>query len=132
MIVMSFQGLDILEFAAKLQMTMSDQVIRTDIIRDIIYRASDLLATGTKIFPPQGVTDQLEGVFMWPSEMDEVQEVEEGEVGDLDDITWMRGNWTLSKFRKAFMLTDESKIRGVNDIEQNVSAKSRGDVRKAD
>lgn len=109
-----------LSLVQALQMTVSERALKSEIIKEIIYRASTLLSTGTKILPEKRIS-KLDGIMTYPSEMGEVEEIAEGVEGDLDRIVWTEFGWTLKKYRKAFLLTDESKYRGIQNM-QNVTS----------
>jgi len=117
MVNMSF-----MEMVQKLQATYSDIAIKEALAKEVIYRAANLLAVGTRILPEIRV-NVLEGIFQWPSEFDAVEEVAEGEVGRLDAIEWSRYGWYLKKYRKSFMLTDEAVYRGIGDTQNRTSVK---------
>jgi hypothetical protein len=115
-------NLDLGEILQKLQMTMSDTAIRATIVKEVIYRASNLLSVGANLIPTVNI-NKLDGIFTWPSEMDAVEELAEGVEGNLDQIVWSKYGFSLKKYRKAFMLTDEAEYRGIGQIQNQTSIK---------
>jgi len=98
------------ELIAKLAIT-SDNELRADIVRKIIYRAADFISVGTKIV---GVvnTDTLELKYHIPSELSAEYPVAEGAVANVDNsITWTDFVLSLKKAEVPLFLTDEAKIR---------------------
>lgn len=89
----------------------SDSVLRRDIIRKVIYKASNLLAVGTRILPIEPY-DSLNIKYEFPSELIAEYPVAEGEVAGREDVTWTPFTYRLLKGQGRFGYTYESKISG--------------------
>ena len=98
----------------------SDLAYKKEIIKAVLYKASDLLATGTKIIPPSPKTN-LDIKYTVPGEGSADYPVPEGRVADISDITWPEIGYSLKKAQARFRITKESKIRGQSNNQQIVS-----------
>jgi len=106
----------------KLQVATTDDAIRREIVKQIIYKRADFIAVGTRIVGIQEV-DNLDQKFTFPSEAAVEYPVPEGAGASLSLIEWAEFGWSLGKAEGRFMITDEAVIRGVDRQQWQVSVR---------
>ncbi|MHA1787126.1 MAG: hypothetical protein ACTSWU_02920, partial [Candidatus Thorarchaeota archaeon] len=112
---MSFDGLDLdvlLANEGSDGVTTSDNAIRREIIKQMIYKKADFISVGTKIVGVEGF-DNLDVKYTFPSDAAVEYPVPEGSGADLSRITWGNFGFSLDRAEGRFMITDEATIRGV-------------------
>jgi len=105
-----------------LQATASDEAIRREIIKQLIYKKADLIATGTKIVGVQEF-DNLDVKYSFPSEATVEYPVPEYAGADLTKITWTEFSFSLEKAEGRFLVSDEAIIRGVDRVQWQTGIK---------
>ena len=106
---------------AKLADTTSEAVIKKEIIREVIYKASDLLAVGTKVVAVREFGD-LYVKWAYPSEMSASYPVPEGAVPpSVEPVEWTEFNLELKKAVVRFSITDEAKLRQLGNYQLEFS-----------
>jgi hypothetical protein len=105
-----------------LQAMTSDQVIKRDIQREVIYRKADLLSVGTKLLPLRnfGVLDVK---FEFPSEMEGKYPIPEGSMAMLEGIVWTPFNMSMEKAQVHYLITDEAKARQLENYQRQTGMK---------
>jgi len=98
----------------------SDIAYKKEIIKEVIYRASNLLPVGTQLVPPRPL-GVLDVTFTYPGEMTAAYPVPEGKVADISDLDWPELGYTLKKGQGRFRITKEAKIRGQGDNQRQFS-----------
>jgi len=96
--------------------TVSEDVIKADIIRRVIYRKADFIAQGTKLV---GVEEfnVLDVKWQFPSYMEIAYPVAEGARAPREKITWTDFAMSLEKAEGSFWITDEAVIRGMEGVQ---------------
>jgi len=92
----------------------SDTAYKKEIVKEIIYKASDLLAIGTKLIPIKPLS-ALDVKFTYPGAAAAKYPVPEGRTADIKDIDWPELGYSLLKAQSRFRITKEAKIRGQGD-----------------
>lgn len=110
--------------------TTSDDAIRREIVKQLIYRKADFISTGTKIVGLE-TFDNLDVKYTFPSEAAVEYPVPEGAGADLTRVEWSDFGFTLRKAEGRFMITDEAVIRGVDRVQWNTSIKRLGEAMAA-
>jgi len=107
-----------------LQEGSSDIAIRKEILKEVIYKLSNLLATGTKIIPVKPLS-VLDVKMSWPSEHDpnKVYPIAEGALPDLQAVVWTEYDYSLDKAIDRFRITDEAVIRGLDNVQNQTEVK---------
>ena len=99
------------ELTAKLATITSDNVLRKEVIREVIYKESDLLSVGTKLVAVRNFGD-LDVKWAYPGTMEAEYPVPEGAIAEVaEPVSWTEFNLTLKKAVVRFAITDEAKIR---------------------
>jgi len=101
----------------KMEETTSDVVIRREILRQIIYKESDLIAVGTKVVAVRNF-GELDIKWSFPSELTAEYPVPEGVVGEIKGpITYTDFTMTLQKGEVRVSITDEAKLRQLDQFQ---------------
>jgi len=107
--------------------TVSEDVIKADIIRQVVYRRADFISTGVKVVGVREFTG-LDIKYQYPSEMDVAYPVAEGARAERGKITWTEFNISLQKAEGSFMITDEATLRGLDQIQYNTGVRRLGEA----
>jgi len=99
-----------------LQMMTSDEAIKREVVRQVIYKAADFISVGVKVVGVQEF-DNLDVKWSFPSEMEVEYPVAEGASASLSSITWTDFTMTMQKAEGRFLVTDEAQIRGVDKVQ---------------
>jgi hypothetical protein len=110
----------------ELQMTTTDEAIKREIVKQLIYKRADLIAVGTKIVGVREF-DNLDVKFAFPSEAGVEYPVPEGAGASLSTITWTEFGFSLAKAEGRFMITDEAQIRGVDRTQWETGIRRLGE-----
>lgn len=103
-------------------LTVSEDVIKADIIRKMIYRRADFIAQGTKLVGLQAFNN-LDVKYQFPSAMTVAYPVAEGARGVHGKITWTDFTFSLGKAEGSFMITDEARVRGYDNLQYTTGVK---------
>lgn len=96
----------------------SDVAVRKELTKEILYKISNLLATGTKLIPVRNYS-VLDIKFTYPDEGVAAEyPVPEGANSGETAVAWSNFGLSLQKAEARFTITDESVIRGIA-TEQN-------------
>jgi hypothetical protein len=96
----------------------SDIAVRKELTKEILYKVSNLLATGTKLIPVRNY-NVLDVKFTYPNEGVAAEyPVPEGANAGETAVAWSNFGITLEKAEARFTITDESILRGIA-TEQN-------------
>ena len=100
--------------------TTSDDVVRENVIREIVFKQSDLIAVGTNIVPER-TFGALDVDFSYPGEIDGEYPVAENSIVDRERVQWKEFDLQLHQAEARFMLTDIARIRGQNTLQNEMS-----------
>jgi len=100
----------------------SDDVVARDVIKNLVYEASDLISVGEQVVVTQQL-DDLKAEWHVPSSFDADYPVGEGARSPRRDISWYSKTLNLLKAEVRFMITDEAKIRGQENWQWETSLK---------
>lgn len=100
----------------------SDDLIRKELVREVIYREANILAVGTKIVPEKQFS-KLAVEWIYPSEMTASYPVGEGAKPPIEEISWSKFSLQLQKAVVRFAITDEAKLRDLADEQIKASLK---------
>lgn len=98
----------------------SDTAYKKEIIKEVIYRASNLLAVGTQMIPVKPL-DNLDVKFTYPGEAAAEYPVPEGHITGVSNVEWPELGYSLKKGQSRFRITKEAKIRGQGDNQRQFS-----------
>jgi len=104
----------------------SDIAYRKEILKEIIYKASNLKVVGTKILPIRNLTN-LDVKLQFPTERGKgaikKYPVPENALPPFEAITWIPYEYTLEKFVDRFIISDEAVIRGQSAIQNQMEVR---------
>jgi hypothetical protein len=100
--------------------TTSDVAFKTEIVKQYVYKASNLLAVGTKIFPPEP-TDLLAFDVSFPGDLPSQFPIAEGSRAGRRVLKWTPFRWFLQKSQASFLITDESVIKRTDQLQNRMS-----------
>lgn len=100
--------------------TLTEDVIRRDILRRVLYRKAKLLAVGTKIVP-EVTFGELDVKFEYPSEIAAEYPVAAGARAARQVVTWSTFNMVLEKAEIPYLIGDEAKLRQLENIQVQTS-----------
>jgi len=100
--------------------TTSDDVLKRRVLREVIYRESDLIAVGTNVLPERSF-DQLDIEFQFPSEINAEYPVGENSIVDRSKVTWREMDVTLHQAEARFMITDMARLREQDSLQNEIS-----------
>lgn len=96
--------------------TVTEDVIKADVIRQVVYRRADFISTGLKVVGLQNFTN-LDVKFQFPSYMTMSYPVAEGARAEHGKINWTDFTMSMGKAEGSFMITDEAQVRGLDRIQ---------------
>jgi hypothetical protein len=103
----------------------SDVAVKRELVKRILYKVTDLLATGTKLIPVNSY-DVLDIKTTFPDEGIVAEHpIPEGSTSNETVLGWTDYGYSLEKGQARFTLTDESVIRGI-DQQQSRRSFQRG------
>lgn len=102
--------------------TTSDDVLKRNVIKEVIYKQSDLLAVGTNILPERNFNN-LDVTFAFPSEINAEYPVGENSVVDRSKVTWQEMDMSLHQAEARFMITDMAQLRQQGDVQNETSTR---------
>ena len=88
----------------QLEETTSDIAFKREIVKEYVYKASALLATGTKIFPEE-FSDNIVFDVSFPGEVTGEFPVPEGSRAGRESVTWTPYKWYAKKAQASMMIT---------------------------
>lgn len=100
--------------------TTSDDVMKRRVIREVIYRESDLISVGTEILPERDF-GQLDIEFQFPSEINAEYPVGENSIVDRSKVTWREMDVSLHQAEARFMITDMARLREQDSMQNEIS-----------
>lgn len=102
--------------------TTSDEVLKRRVLREVIYKQSNLISVGTNIIPERefGVMDVD---FGFPSELEGEYPVGENSIVDREKMTWQEFDLSLEQAEVRYMITDMAKVRGQGQFQNEWSAR---------
>lgn len=98
--------------------TTSDDVVKANVIREIVFKQSDLISVGTDIIP-QRTFGALDVDFSYPGEIDAEYPVHENSVVDRERVIWNEFDLSLEQAEARFMITDIARVREQQNNLQN-------------
>lgn len=103
----------------------SDVAVKRELVKRILYKVTDLLATGTKIIPVNSY-NVLDIKSTFPDEgIIAEHPIPEGSTSNENVLGWTEFGYSLEKGQARFTITDESVIRGI-DQQQSMRSFQRG------
>jgi len=109
------------ELLKLLQAATSDEIIRKEIVREVIYKEARLLAVGTKVVPEREFGD-LDIKISFPEEMAAEYPVPEYVTGELvAPLKFVEAKMTLQKAVVRYAISDESLLRQLQDYQARFS-----------
>ncbi len=107
--------------------TTSDEALRREIVKQLIYKKADFISTGVKLVGVQNF-DNLDVKYSFPSDAAVEYPVAEGSGADLTRIEWSDFAFSLKKAEGRFMITDEAQIRGVDKTQWQTGIRRLGEA----
>lgn len=102
--------------------TTSDDVLKRNIAKQVIYHQSDLIAVGTDIIPERQF-GSLDVNFNYPGSIDGEYPVHENSVVDRERVTWSDFDLELEQAEARFMLTDIARLREEGQLQNEMSTR---------
>lgn len=102
--------------------TTTDDVLKENVIAEVVYKESDHIAVGTNILPERNF-DQLDIEFAFPSEIDAEYPVGENSIVDRSKVTWREMDISLHQAEARFMITDMARLRGQGNLQNEISTR---------
>lgn len=102
--------------------TTSDDILKRNVIKEVVYKQSDLIAVGTDILPERSFSD-LDVDFAFPSEIDAEYPVEENSIVDRSKVTWQKMGFELLQAEARFMITDMARLREQGNLQNEISTR---------
>lgn len=99
-----------------------DDEIKADVLREVLYTASNLLAVGTKLLPTINYK-VLDVQFEYPGAITGEYPVAIGGITRVEKVTWSSFNMTLKQAQVRWAITDDAIIRELEDQQEAVSTK---------
>jgi hypothetical protein len=100
----------------------TSSVIKKDVLREIIWKSSTLLSTGTKLAPTV-VYDVLDVQFEYPSELTGAYPVAFGGIVKVEKVTWAAFNMELQQGQIRWAITDRAIIRQLGDQQKRATTR---------
>lgn len=100
--------------------TTSDDVVKANVVREIIFKQSDLISVGTDIIP-QRTFGSLDVDFSYPGEIDGEYPVGENSTVDRERVVWNDFDLELQQAEARFMITDIARVRQQGTIQNEMS-----------
>ncbi len=107
--------------------TTSDDVIRREVIKQLIYKRADFISTGTKVIGTD-TFDNLDIKYSFPTDAAVEYPVPEGSGSDLQKVTWSNFGFTLRRAEGRFKITDEATIHGVGRVQWQTGIRRIGEA----
>ena len=98
--------------------TTSDDVVKANVIKEIIWKQTDLISVGTDIVPER-TFNSLDVDFSYPSEIEGEYPVAENSTVDRERLQWNEFDLELHQAEARFMLTDVARVREAEANLQN-------------
>jgi len=102
--------------------TTSDDVLKHEILREVVYKQSDLISVGTNVLPERSF-GELDIEFAFPSEIDAEYPVGENSIVDRSKVTWQEMDISLLQAEARFMITDMAQLRQQDDLQNEMSTR---------
>ena len=102
--------------------TTSDDVLKADVVKEVIYKQSDLIAVGTDVVPER-TFGALDVNFNYPGEISGEYPVDENSVVDREKVTWSEFDLELHQAEARFMITDIARLREQGELQNEMSTR---------
>jgi hypothetical protein len=102
--------------------TTSDYVLKRNVIKEVVYKQSDLISVGTNVLPERNF-ENLDVTFAFPSEIEADYPVEENSVVDRSKVTWQEMDMSLHQAEARFMITDMAQLRQQGSVQNETSTR---------
>lgn len=122
-----------MDFHSELQALLSaeattDDVIRRNIIKEVIYKEANLLAVGTKVMPTRQLSE-LDIKMNYPEDMAADYPVPEGAPGIRAEApVWVEYDLSLPKGRTRWVITDEAKMRQLSNYQMEFTRRKASEA----
>ena len=102
--------------------SVSDDVLRKDVIKEVIYKAADYLSTGELLLPTREFS-VLDVAFHFPSTMIGQYPMSPGSRTEYEKLTWTEFDTTMYKAEVKYLITDEARWRELDNYQMTFSAR---------
>lgn len=100
--------------------TTRDQVLKEEIVREILYTESGSISVGTELVAVQEMPQRAVH-FTYPGEMDASYPVAPDTVGDRQRVTWAEFSMQLRRAQVRYGIADETKLAGMADLQMDTT-----------
>jgi len=108
--------------------TTSDDVIKAEVIKNVVYKAADLLSAGLKLVPSKNF-GALDVANFFPSNFEAGSwPMKPGGSAGSQKINFTEWNSTLYKSEVKYVIVDEAKLRELANYQSEFSAKKAAEV----
>lgn len=115
------------DIAAPDGQTTEDEVYRQRIVRELLYKQAGNLSVGTELVGETNF-DTLDVKFSFPSEMSASYPVAQDSTDSRQRITWEDFEMTLRRGQSRYFIADSAKLRGVDDIQTQMTQERSGEA----
>lgn len=102
--------------------SVSDDILKKDVVKEVIYRAADFLSTGVNLLPTREFS-VLDVAFHYPSTLIGSYPLSPGSRASYEKLTWTEFDTTMYKAEVKYMITDEARWRQLANYQQTFSAR---------
>lgn len=102
--------------------TTTDDILKRNVIKEVVYKQSDLISVGTDILPERNFAN-LDVTFAFPSEINAEYPVDENSIVDRSKVTWQEMDITLHQAEARFMITDMAQLRQQGNVQNETSTR---------
>ena len=110
--------------------TASDEAIKREVVRQLIYKKANYISTGVKLVG-MSIEDNLDIKFSFPTDAAVQYPVPEGSGADLTRVEWAEFAYSLAKAEGRFFITDEAQIRGTDKTQWQTGIRRLGEAMAA-
>lgn len=100
--------------------TTSDDVVKENVVKEIIFKQSDHISVGTDIVPER-TFGSLDVNFNYPGEIEGEYPVHENSIVDRERVVWNEFDLELHQAEARFMITDIARVREQGTIQNEMS-----------
>lgn len=100
--------------------TTRDQVLKEEIVREILYTESGSISVGTELVDVQEMPQRAVN-FTYPGEMTAQYPVAPDTVGDRQRLTWEEFSMRLKRAQIRYGIADETKLAGMADLQMDTT-----------
>ncbi|QLG30170.1 hypothetical protein HUG10_21520 (plasmid) [Halorarum halophilum] len=118
---------DTIENIASFGETTEDDVLRREVVRELLYKQAGNLSVGTQLVDTT-TFNMLDVKFDYPGEMSAEYPVAQDTTVDRQKITWNEFDMSLQQGEGRYFIADSAKLRGMGDLQQRFTQQRQGEA----